>query len=310
MIHVLSLSPAIDKVYFIDNFHNGGLYRVENPQISAGGKGINVARVLSLLGEKPYISGFKAGNTGNWISSQIQKLGIETSFIELEGESRTNINIIDREREIETEVLERGPIVSQQKYLEFMQNFVKTLANTDILVCSGGLPLGISEDFYAQLIKLANEKGIKTLLDAGGKILEIGIESVPFLVKPNKRELSTLVNSELKSIDDVISACEIFINKGTSAVAVSLGADGAVLVTRNSIYKVETPNIMYKNAIGSGDSMVAGIVAGIYNGMSMNDSFLQGVACGVSNAEFEEIGMIDFECVHRHINNIKIINEC
>jgi 1-phosphofructokinase family hexose kinase len=305
MIQVLSLSPAVDKIYFIDNFHNGGLFRIDDVLMSAGGKGINVARVLKLLGQTPYISGFIAGSTGNWLFSEMEKMGINKKFIELEGESRTNINVIDKISMIETEILERGPIVTADKLSEYLHNFENTLETTDILVCSGGLPLGIDENFYSELLQIANKKGIKTILDANGNILEYGLKSAPYIVKPNRRELSMLIKKEINTMDDILEACELILEKGVYAVAVSLSSEGAVLVTRKKAFKVGTLDISYKNAIGSGDSMVAGIASGLYNGMDLEDAFIQGVACGISNAEFEQIGIVDINKVKKYMEDLK-----
>ena len=114
MITAVVLSPAIDKIYFIDNFRSGGLFRVNSVIKSAGGKGINVARVSSILGEKVKAIGFKAGDSGEWLESKLTDIGVETRFIHVDGESRTNNNIVDRSRNMETEILESGPNIQEE----------------------------------------------------------------------------------------------------------------------------------------------------------------------------------------------------
>ncbi|HEX2927259.1 MAG TPA: 1-phosphofructokinase family hexose kinase [Ruminiclostridium sp.] len=293
MITVLSLSPAVDKVYIVENFAAGGLYRVKNGLKSPGGKGINVARVARMLGTRVNVLGFKAGAAGQWLEESLIKIGADTHFIEVEGESRTNSNIIDRVNNTETEILEEGPTINRSDWERFLGEFGKSIGESRLLVCSGGLPKGLGFETYAELIKEANAKNIKTILDASGEVLKSGIESKPCIIKPNLRELSAYFNKQFESDSDIVAACREIIRKGVRAVVTSLGGDGAVLVTENQALKAFPCETEVKNTIGSGDSMVAGISAGIAAGMELEDCFRLGCACAASNTEFLEIGMID-----------------
>ncbi|MDP4095048.1 MAG: 1-phosphofructokinase [Bacillota bacterium] len=306
MITALSLSPAVDKVYFVDNFEAGKLYRAENVIKSAGGKGINVSRVASILGEKVCTIGFKAGETGNWLEGKLKELGVMTAFVEVPGESRTNNNIIDNSSGKETEILEKGPFISDQAVARFKDVFEQSLKNTEVLVCSGGLPDGISSDFYAMLIGIAREKGIKTILDTSKEVLTEGIKSCPYLIKPNLRELSDFAGRPLDKIEDIVDTCRTILMSGVEIAVVSMGRDGALFVTGEKVIRAYPPKLTAVNTIGSGDSMVAGMAAGIIRDYSPENMFKLGMACAAANTQFKEIGYITVELVEKYMSEIKV----
>lgn len=304
MITTLSLSPAIDKIYFVDNFKAGGLYRVRDVMKSAGGKGINVARVASLLGEKTRTLGFKAGEAGNWLETQLKAIGVETSFLEVAGESRTNNNIIDRAAGTETEVLEVGPYINPEAVNAFLAVFQRFLEDTKVLVCSGGLPEGIPTGFYRELIELAVARKVRVVLDTSGETLKEGIRAEPYMVKPNLRELCEYAGRELRGEADILRACGDILCHGVKAVLTSLGDQGAILVTEEKVIKARAPQVPIVNAIGSGDSMVAGCAAAIARGCGDKEMLRLGMACAVANTQFAEIGMVHLELVEKFMDEI------
>lgn len=297
MITVLSLSPAVDKIYLIDNFCAGGLYRVNNCLQSPGGKGINVARVSKLLGSKVSVLGFKAGSNGQWLEDSLSEIGAETHFVTVDGQSRTNNNIVDKVNNRETEILEEGPTISQSAWELFHEEFCKQIKNTKVLVCSGGLPKGLGNEIYAQLIEEAKKYDVKTILDASGEVLKLGIIAKPYLIKPNLRELSIFFDTQFTSETQIVNSCKEIISGGVKAVVTSLGEQGAMLVTEHSAYKAYPVEVDVVNTIGSGDSMVAGISNGMADGLSLEESFRLGCASATSNTEFLEIGIINGERV-------------
>ena len=299
MITAMVLSPAVDKIYYLEQFTAGKLYRANHVVTSAGGKGINVARVAVTLGNKVGAIGFKAGKTGDWLEAKLVEIGVETSFIEVQGESRTNSNIIDRMNKTETEILEVGPVISIQNQEDFFIGFKTILKDTKVLVCSGGLPEGIPVDFYRTLIEYARPLGIKILLDSNGRILEEGLKGRPYLVKPNLRELSKFAGRELKGVEEIREACLPIIALGVEVVVASLGKEGALLVSKDKTLFAHGPQIEVMNTIGSGDSMVAGLATGILNGNSCEDMLKLGMACAYANTQFEDIGSVNMELVQK-----------
>jgi len=298
MITVLSLSPAVDKIYFIDNFSAGGLYRIGDCLLSAGGKGINVSRVLKILGADVEVLGFKAGSTGQWLEKSLTDLDVKTHFISVEGQSRTNNNIIDKVNCRETEILEEGPTIDSNAWEIFMESFKAAMGQTRLLVCSGGLPKGLGPDTYARLITEADKFGVRTILDSSGEVLRLGIEAGPFLIKPNLRELNTYFDRNFETDQQIIEACQLILDKGVKYIVISMGAKGALLVSEDMVYKAHPLSVKVENTIGSGDSMVAGICSGISEGLSIKESFELGCACAASNTEHIGIGVIDADRVN------------
>lgn len=309
MITALSLSPAVDKIYYISGFESGKLHRVRDIVKSAGGKGINVARVVSILNEKVNSIGFIAGETGDWLQSQLRCIGVDTCFIRVAGESRTNINIIDKEKSAETEILEIGPVISDKDIESFMLEFRRILEKTSILVCSGGLPEGIPVDFYRKLIEEAKAYGIKTILDTSNEILIEGIKAKPFMVKPNLRELGVFAGKNMDNRSDIIKACNDIVNSGVEVVVTSMGSQGAIMVTKHGVLNARVPDVEVVNTIGSGDSTVAGCTVGLRRGYSPENMLRLGMACAVANTQFREVGYISTELVNKYFDEIMVEGE-
>lgn len=306
MITTVVLNPAVDKIYFADNFQAGGLFRVNETIRSAGGKGINVSRVIRALGEEVLSIGFKGGHTGQWLVGQLKSLGVMTEFIEVDGESRTNNNIIDRINRTETEVLETGPLITEENIKNFISLYDRALKKTKVVVCSGGIPAGVGENIYKMLIIEAKKQDIKVILDASGEVLKQGIEAKPYMIKPNLRELGSLVNRELKGISDVLEACRCIQREGVDIVLASLGEEGAILVSKESAFRVFVPCIQVANTIGCGDSMVAGFAVALSKGFEAKEALRLASACGVNNAQYSEIGIVKSDEVYKLIKEVRI----
>jgi 1-phosphofructokinase/tagatose 6-phosphate kinase len=307
MITVIALNPAVDKTFFIDGFEAGRHYRVrKNIVKSAGGKGINVSRVASILGEKVTAVGFKAGETGRWLESELQTMGADVKFIPVEGESRTTINIIDKSSNLETEVIEPGPFVNEHDLDRFMDIYKKLLQNTKILICTGGLPEGVPSDIYRVLIEMAKPFGIITILDAANDVLSEGIKAKPHLVKPNLRELLDYTGKELNGIDDIMNSCRHIVAEGVRTTVASLGGDGALLAENDLCLYSRAPVVEAVNTIGCGDSMIAGFAVGFRRGYTMEESLKLAMACAVSNTQFMEVGLVSMEMVGKYMEEISI----
>lgn len=306
MITTVVLNPAVDKIYFVDNFQSGSMFRVKETIRSAGGKGINVSRVITALGGEVLSIGFKGGHTGKWLVGQLEMLGAKTDFIEVDGESRTNNNIIDRLNGTETEVLEIGPLITEHALQSFISIYEQALKKSEVIVCSGGLPAGVGNDIYKVLITKAKKYDIKVILDSSGEVLKQGIEAKPYMIKPNLRELSNLVNKELKEMPDVLEACRSIQREGVEIVLASLGDKGAILVSKEKSYWAHVPHIEVSNTIGCGDSMVAGFAAALAKGLGVEEALKLGAACGVNNAQYAEIGVVKKDEVYKLIEGVWI----
>jgi 1-phosphofructokinase/tagatose 6-phosphate kinase len=187
-----------------------------------------------------------------------------------------------------------------------MDSFFYALKDTRVLVCSGGLPEGVPVDFYARLIGMARNKGIRTILDTSGKVLEEGLKAAPFMIKPNRRELSGYCGRKLDNLKELAAACSDILSHGVEFVVASLGSEGALLVSRNIVLKATVPPVDAVNTIGSGDSTVAGCAAALARGYSPEEMLRLSMACAVANTRFMEIGVVTVELVEKYMEEIRI----
>ncbi|KOC47519.1 1-phosphofructokinase [Clostridium botulinum] len=305
MIGIITLNPSVDRRYMIDNFSSDFVHRCEDYSFTAGGKGLNVARVANQLKEKAICLGFLGGFSGKFIENKLNELDINNQFTWIEEETRTCLSLIAKD-ENQVEVLEKGPTIGEEEIISFKTEFKKLLDKVDLIVASGSLPKGIKKDFYNELIMLANEKSVKFILDASGETLVEGIKAKPYLIKPNREELETITKKKIETIDDIINASRELMSLGAKNVAVSLGSKGMLFVSKNDIYKVKVPKITAVNAVGSGDSTVAGFATGISRNYELIKTLKLANACGVSNTLEKETGVINEEKINDIMDSISI----
>lgn len=302
MILTITLNPAIDVRYKIGNFDINGVFRGK-PAKTAGGKGLNVSRVLRTLGEEVEASGFLGGNSGDWISDEIANIGIKDSFIKTDVETRSCIAILGNGTQ--TEILEMGEKTSENFVEEFLEFFRNRFDRFETICISGSVPEGVQEDIYKVLCEIAGKK--KVILDTSGRLLLKGIEGNPYLVKPNKEELEGLLERELITFREVIEGAKELKNKGCKNVLVSLGKDGAIFIDESEkVYKVSIPKIDVKNPVGSGDSTIAGFAYAINRNKTPEEALKLAMACGMSNAMIDETGKIDLNVVEEFLPKIEV----
>ncbi len=283
MIITLTLNPAIDKTIEIDNFTINRINRVSAARLDAGGKGINVSKAIHGLGEKSKALGVLAGRSGEFIKEQVDLLDIENQFLFIEGETRTNIKIVDRQGRTNTDINERGPDLSLEELSKIKEIILEALKKDDILVLSGSVPGGVSPDIYKIIIKEAKRKGAKVILDADGQLLKLGIEAGPYLVKPNIHELERLYNKRIESVEEAIELAKDIFHYDVAQILVSLGEDGAVLLTREKIYRVQGMKVPVISTVGAGDAMVAALAVAANNGYSLEKTLRLSAAASAAS---------------------------
>ncbi len=304
MILTVTPNPTIDKVYFVDELKIGEVHRPLKVTATAGGKGINIARVAKLLGEEAAALGFIGGNAGEFIREQIKALGITEAFTEVLGESRTNFNISDS-RGFSTELLESGPTVTKTEIDTLLEQFKAYADRCDIICAAGSLPKGADSSLYIELIKIAKAKNKKIIVDTSGKALLDVINEAPFMIKPNRDELFELLGYEAKSEDDIKKALLTLYNKGVELPIITLGGDGAYAYIEDKFYRFHSPAVSVKNAVGSGDSCVAGIAVGISRDLPLHDAITLGMAAGTANTQFSETGYVSKDLVEKYLKQVK-----
>ncbi|NLO82287.1 MAG: 1-phosphofructokinase family hexose kinase [Clostridiales bacterium] len=306
MILAIAMNPAIDKVYAVDDFTVNKIFRAKSMAATAGGKGLNVARVARTLGETVMVSGFVGGSAGQFINNQLRKIGIISEFVQVDGETRTCINILDEKNGTSTEVLEPGPIIAPDEYRNFLQRFEGLLDDCDVITASGSLPQGVPASSYRELISIARTKGKKFILDTSGEYLREGIKEGPFMVKPNQHELSQVMGYNISSRDDCIRALKQLKKAGVCLPVATLGDKGCVAALHDGIYHFYSPPIKVVSPVGSGDAFVAGCAVALSRGREPVDVIKLGMACGMANTQFFETGMVSNELVDRFLKSIQI----
>ncbi len=306
MILTVTANAAIDKRYVMERFGVGNVNRVKSCSANAGGKGINVARVASIVGEKMTATGFLGGHAGKFIAERVEARGITSDFVWCEGESRTCINIWDEVNHQQTEFLEPGFSVTKEDCQRLIDKFASLLPKSKVVTISGSEPKGADSSLYKSLIRLAREKGVPVILDTSGKLLEDCLLERPFLIKPNIDEIRMLTGRPMDSRESLIRAAEDLHGDGIETVVISLGGDGSLISCSEGVYEARVPKIDAVNTVGCGDSMVAGFAVGISRGLPMEEIIRLASAVSAANAMRIETGFIVKEDMEALLPQIRI----
>lgn len=298
MILTVTLNPAIDVRYEISDFNIDKIFRAKSFK-TPGGKGLNVSRVLNLLGNSLVATGFLGGSNGTWIKNSLQNLNINSSFIESASETRNCIAILGQESQ--TEILEPGAEISEFELKKFINHYKNLLLENEIICISGSLPKGISGETYKLLCELGKNK--KVILDTSGTSLIEALQGNPFLIKPNQEELEAILQTPLDTQEKLIKGALTLRDKGAQNILLSLGKNGAIYIG-DDIYKIDIPKIQVINPVGSGDSSVAGFAHGLKNNLPIEEILKYSMACGMSNAMSNETGFISLPVIEELMKKI------
>ena len=303
MITTVTLNPAIDTRYFIEDFKEGRLFRAEKTIKSPGGKGLNVTKVLKQMDADVVATGIIGGKNGEWIQENLKKMDIKEEFYVSSAETRVCIAVLAKHSE--TEILESGEELADSDLRAFEKKFMELVEKSDVITMSGSLPKGMEAGYYQKLVELVNRKGKKVILDTSGKSLLEGVKGKPYLIKPNFDELEYVLGESIDGRDKIKKAVEKLKNLGAQNVLVSLGGEGAIYFGEE-ILKITIPKIKINNTVGSGDSSVAGFAKGLDDGLELNEVLKLSMACGMSNAQSMETGRVIPEDVKEFMENITV----
>ncbi|MBP7978850.1 MAG: 1-phosphofructokinase [Sebaldella sp.] len=303
MITTVTLNPAIDTRYFIEDFKEGRLFRAEKTIKSPGGKGLNVTKVLRQMGADVVATGIIGGKNGEWIQENLKKMDIKEEFYVSSAETRVCIAVLAKHSE--TEILESGEELTDSDLRAFEKKLMELVEKSDVITMSGSLPKGMDAGYYQKLVELVNRKGKKVILDTSGKSLLEGVKGKPYLIKPNFDELEYVLGESIDGRDKIKKAVEKLKNLGAQNVLVSLGGEGAIYFGEE-ILKITIPKIKIHNTVGSGDSSVAGFAKGLDDGLELNEILKLSMACGMSNAQSMETGRVIPEDVKEFMENITV----
>ena len=286
MIYTVTFNPSLDYIVSMNGFELGRTNRTTGEQMFPGGKGINVSIVLGNLGIENTALGFTAGFTGEQIEREVQKIGLRTDFIHIEeGFSRINVKLKDYDG---TEINGMGPEIGKMHVKELFGK-LDLLGAGDILVLAGSIPKSLPDSIYSDILGRLQDKGVLFVVDATKDLLLNVLQYKPFLIKPNNYELGEIYDVTLETREEVVPYARKLQEKGARNVLVSMAGQGAVLVDeKNAVHTLAAPQGKLVNAVGAGDSMVAGFVAGWTKQQDYDYAFRMGIAAGSASA-FSEL---------------------
>lgn len=283
MIITVTLNPALDKTVEIPDFSLDAVNRITSMRTDPGGKGLNVSKVIAKLGGTSTAVGILGGATGRRIADAMDALGIACDFTFVEGETRTNLKVIDPKRHTNTDLNEPGLTVDAGTLDGMLDRLTAAIQPGDIVVLSGSLPKGAPADAYGAWVRACQDAGARVFLDADGEPLAHGLAAKPYLVKPNNHELSRLTGRTLETAEDLLAAAREMIAGGVTRVVVSMGGDGALFVGKDGAFRAEGLRVPVGSTVGAGDSMVAALAYATAEGMDPADTVRLAVATSAAN---------------------------
>lgn len=283
-IMTVTLNPCIDKTITLNGFCEGGLNRASDVRVDAGGKGVNVAKVLKQLDADVLAVGALGDSGSEKLLRELKERGITADFLTISGETRTNYKLFDRVRGQVTEINEPGFSVGEEEIQGMISLIEKHLPQVDVMVLAGSLAPGFPKELYGSLTRLARSYGTKVIVDADGESFSSALKAGPYAIKPNRFELEQFFGKTLSSDEELLCCGRALLEKGVSLVAISLGADGAVYVTKNEAFRVKLAPVKCQSTVGAGDSMVAAIASCISEGTDLKALASMASAAGTATA--------------------------
>lgn len=300
MILTVTLNAALDVTYRVRELRPGEAHRVSTVDTRAGGKGVNVARVLHSLGHDTLVTGLAGGEAGEAIRAELATAGIPEVLHEVAGPARRTVTAVSTQDGSATAFNEPGPVISVREWVDFIARYRELAGRADVVVLSGSLPAGLPDDAYAQLIMRARTR---TILDTSGPALLAGVTAAPHVVKPNAPELAAATGG-----GDPAAAATRLRELGARAVVASLGADGLLAVSESGAWRARCPETLRGNPTGAGDACVAAIAAGLASGEEWPEVLADAVALSAAAVAHPLAGGVDL-ATYRRLKPVVAVEE-
>ena len=303
MIYTCTITPSLDYTTYLPAFKTGELNRSNDVRYYPGGKGINVSRVLKRLDVESVAIGYVGGFVGDYIKIFLHDEAIHTDFIETTETTRINVKI---KAEEESELNGPGPTIIKAQQ-QVLLDKVQAMKKGDWFVLAGSLPESMPISFFEQLAKTCESNDIHFVLDTSGPALKKLIHMKPFLMKPNAEELGELFDTQITTKQEALYYARKLVALGVQHVVVSMGGEGALLVTKELALAAEAPKGQVVNTVGAGDSLVAGFLASYVHHENAAEAFRYGVASGSATAFQSDL--CEKADVVALIDEVKIVHE-
>lgn len=264
MFITVTLNPAMDTFIEVESLEIHEQSKMLSKTRIAGGKGINISRVLKKLNEKTFVTGFIGGTNGKFITKALSKAHIDYQFVQIDQETRENLKIYDQKNNQSYQLNEPGPMVKIERLDELITLLKSMIKKNDVLIISGSAPVNYDVDIYKILINQMKPLCKMIALDTSKDWLKEGLDASPDLIKPNLHELENYANKSLVTDQDIITEAKKIIALGVKEVIVSLGKRGSMYVSKENVYKITVPDIKVKQTVGAGDALLAGFISSKY----------------------------------------------
>ena len=309
MILTVTLNAAIDRTVAVPSFRLGQRHRAMERRTVAGGKGVNVARALKLLGRPVIATGLAGGPTGTQILEQLTEESVLNDFTRIADESRTNLAVIDPTSGEQTEINERGPSVTAEEVDRFVEKLLYLAQGAAFCVIAGSVPQGVDADVYARLVAQLRELGLTTLLDAEGEPMRAGLRAAPAVVAPNVAEAEEAVGHEFDEPEDLLLGLQGLIEMGAGEAIITTDGGCVAILGEPSArhrFEAEIEPLEPVATVGSGDAFLAGYVAARYGGASPRECLAYGVACGAESTQHFGAGTLERAEVERLLPRVEV----
>ena len=283
MIYTVTLNPALDKTVEIPGMALDTVNRITEMRTDPGGKGINVSKVIAKLGGESCAAGILGGGSGKMLEKLLENENFTTRFRFVEGQTRTNLKIIDREGHTNTDINEPGLTVTDADLDALLRELLAELRPGDIVVLAGSLPKGAPQDTYRSWTAACKKAGARVFLDADGALLAEGLKAAPYLIKPNDDELSRLAGKKLETLEELTAEGRRLLERGIERVVISLGGRGALYLRKGSTIYAEGLRVPVGSTVGAGDSVVAALAYAEAQGLSEEEAIRLSTAAGAAN---------------------------
>lgn len=280
----ITLNPAVDRTMTVPTVTAGEIHRSYETVVSAGGKGLNVARAVQNLGGKAVCAGFLGGLSGQHIEMLAAAEGFTAAWTQIVGETRTCMIVRAQDGAESTVFNESGPMVAADEWAQFCTELPAAAAACDLVCFAGSLPAGVEPDAFAKLIREVEASGAAVWVDTSKAALQAAVGVSPSLIKVNQHEAGEIADLSISLPEDAVAAAEKFRDNGVGSVIISLASAGGVLVADGGRWWAQPPTVRVQNSVASGDSFMGGLAVATVRGDAPQDALCYAVAAGTANA--------------------------
>jgi len=293
MILTVTLNPSVDHAIFLDELKVGDTNRVRRTEIDAGGKGINLSRVVAALGGRTVATGFLGGPAGACVSGVLDAEDVPHDFVQIEGETRTNVSVEDKAGNPPTTFNDRGPGITVKEWEALLDKCDALAAEATFVALGGSLPPGVPTEAFQILTERLRARGLPVLVDADGEPMLAAMEAHPTMIKPNSKEAGRLLGTEVETDEQAIEACcRLRDRLAPGGIALlSRGGKGAIMAAEKGVFIGRSPQVEVKSTIGCGDSLLGGFLWALTSGKDPAEALQWGMTAGASTAATSGAGL-------------------